>query len=103
MEGVTRVGRIEEIEKRLWKATPSPWDINPQGGVQVDGTSDGYDIEHPLIRRIAVLRNDVPVDRKQTLNNALFIAQAPEDIHFLLKEVKQLQDSLDWYGIYGRV
>jgi hypothetical protein len=81
--------RLEEIEKRLGEATSGPW----------------FAYDWPDFPRRDEAKGCVRIESKYTItafcfsgkpnNDALFIANAPADIRYLLDEVAQLTKALE--------
>jgi hypothetical protein len=73
--------RIKEIEERLEKASPGPWSARHDGSII---SSD---------RRIAYVQNGGIV----FIPDAFFIAHAPDDIRYLLAELREWRNSRDGF------
>jgi hypothetical protein len=70
--------RIEEIEQRLAKATPGPWHSSESETI-------------PLVIQTSHFTRDVWVIPR-SIFDAEFIANAPDDIRFLLDELKVTEE-----------
>lgn len=101
---------IEEIEQRLAKATPGPWQTvsYEDGLVGINALSDG-DKDGIFTKRVLVInrkRDGSPAYRQQAGPDAAFIAHAPTDIAALLSELKSLREAADalctYYAERGR-
>lgn len=83
--------RIEEIRERLAKATPGPW---TWGAIEDSGST--VFAPSRKLNLAAVWRNydskDAPQNHEQ---DAAFIANAPSDIDFLLRELTAAREAID--------
>ena len=93
---------IEEIKSRRRKITPAPW-ISCNEGRQIDTTAT-LDLDRvrntagPRDQHICTLDDGeycIYSNYYELQDNADFIANAPEDIDWLLAEVGQLRNRLD--------
>jgi len=71
----TSEARVKEIEERLQKASPGPWSaVN--------------------IYKILSFGPDAFADHRDDMPNAEFIAHAPDDIRYLLDELKKAREEI---------
>jgi glutathione S-transferase len=78
--------RIAAIRARLEAATPGPWTIWDDP-LDIEICNDDYSATH--MHAVAKLENISP----QVKRNAQFIAQAPEDIAYLLAELDKARET----------
>jgi len=86
--------RLTEIEKRWAKTTPGPWAVNDRfnnaGDLYVGKKDAGYDWF-----AIVMFAHDGWV--KEVKENAIAIAAGPDDIAWLIAEIRRLQlDLREW-------
>lgn len=74
---------LAEIRERLDGATPGPWELREQGGQDLEVHSTA-NVPQSFV---ALLGDPAFIS---TVSDALFVANAPEDIRFLLEEVGTL-------------
>jgi len=93
----TSEARVKEIEERLQKASPGPWDALPEevgkAYIRIRGTVLGA--RYKIANVICPTYDGLP-DREieETRNNADLIAHAPDDIRYLLDELKKAREAL---------
>jgi hypothetical protein len=84
--------RLDAIEGRLNAATPGPWETNAGGYRHGEGSPEKrcFMIVAPDDEIVAVTPGSASGDRR----DAALIANAPDDLRFLLSEVRRLQEAL---------
>lgn len=79
--------KLAEIESRLTKATPRPWeaDVTMTGSIHVQQKGD--ESGSKVVSAIGYMGSKLP---EQALADADFIGHAPDDIAWLITEVNRL-------------
>ena len=101
----TSEARVKEIEERLQKASPGPWivptaNIHRVIALHEDGNPNLLIVEHPNESawygqdNISYFRLGSEEGGRQSAANARFIAHAPDDIRYLLDELKKAREAL---------
>ncbi|MBY6273548.1 MAG: hypothetical protein CW346_15230 [Bacillaceae bacterium] len=83
--------RLREIEERVSKATPGPWEAYGVGGIHMDGTSDGYSVMTAAGKRLH--------SPYMTQADADFIAHAREDVPWLLSLLREREEQARQLGV----
>jgi hypothetical protein len=96
--------RIKEIKQRLEKASPGPWKVPAANVHRVIAIKDGNPylliVEHPEEHAffgkddLSYFRLGSEGGGKQSAANAQFIAHAPDDIRYLLAELKKAREEI---------
>lgn len=87
--------RLEEIEARLAKATPGPWQsirvLSPDGTLL-----EGIEVWRRHDELICTINNALPIEAQETLADQ--ISFAPEDLAWLISEVKRYKNKFEVWG-----
>lgn len=80
--------RIAQIQARLDAATPGPWED------RVDDRTDEVDVFHDQ-EQVSFVASCGDKSQPRVLADAMFIANAPEDVAFLLSQLAEVTNQRD--------
>ncbi len=95
--------KIEEIKERLGLITPTPWIYDERVGCLAVYAGEKQNCLAGISNSCIYYASGYKDDGKwhlyeRDINDGKFIANAPEDISYLLEKIEQLKETLEFYA-----